>query len=78
MPKALVCITTDLDSTEDVLKKLRVCDGVEEAVMVYGIYDIIAKVQGKDVNQIKEVLKKQIMGLGNVQKTLTMMVAEPE
>ncbi len=77
LPKALVCLTTDLNSTEEVLKKLQVCEGVEEAYMVYGVYDIIAKVKGASVDKIKQV-SDQIMNVSNVQKTLTMMVAEAE
>ncbi|MCW4018052.1 MAG: Lrp/AsnC ligand binding domain-containing protein [Candidatus Bathyarchaeota archaeon] len=77
MPKALVCLTTDLNSTEEVLKKLQACDGVEEAYMVYGVYDIIAKVKGASVDKIRQV-SDQIMNVSKVQKTLTMMVAEAE
>ena len=75
MPKALVCLTTDLDSTEEVLRKLRTCKGVEEAYMVHGVYDIVAKINGENVDDLRNVLTEKVMGAGKVQKTLTMMVA---
>ncbi|MCW4010588.1 MAG: Lrp/AsnC ligand binding domain-containing protein [Candidatus Bathyarchaeota archaeon] len=75
MPKALVCLTTDLNSTEEVLRKLRACEGVEEAYMVYGIYDIVAKVNGESVDDLRKVLNEEVMGAGKVQKTLAMVVA---
>ncbi len=78
MPKALVCITTDLNSTEEVLKKLRACNDVEEAYMVYGVYDIIAKVKGDSVDKLKQVVANQLATVSNVQQTLTMVVAEAE
>jgi DNA-binding Lrp family transcriptional regulator len=78
MPKALVCITTDFDSEDEVLKKLRTCEEVEEAFMVHGVYDIIAKVKGDTIDKLKKTLTEKILKIGKVQKTLTMMVAEPE
>jgi DNA-binding Lrp family transcriptional regulator len=76
MPTALVCITTDFDSSGDVLSKLRACEGVEEAFMVHGVYDIIAKVNGDTLETVKQTVTEKIKKIGSVQKTLTMMVAE--
>lgn len=78
MPKALVCLTTDLGSTEEVLKNLRACKDVEEAYEVRGVYDIIAKVRGENADKLRKVLMDKVMNANNVQKTLTMMVAEAE
>ena len=78
MPKALVCLTTDLDSTEEVLKKLRACNDVEEAYRVHGVYDIIAKVTGDNVDKLQRTLADNVTTVSKVQKTLTMMVAEAE
>ena len=78
MPKALVCITTDMDSADDVLKRLKTCEGVEEAFRVHGVYDIIAKIKGDSGDKLKRVLNDKILGLEKIQKTLTMMIAEPE
>jgi DNA-binding Lrp family transcriptional regulator len=76
MPTALVCITTDFDSSGEVLSKLRACEGVEEAFMVHGVYDIIAKVNGDTLDGVKKTVAEKIKKIGSVQKTLTMMVAE--
>jgi DNA-binding Lrp family transcriptional regulator len=74
MPTALVCITTDFDSIGEVLAKLRACEGVEEAFMVHGVYDIIAKVNGDTLEGLKKTVAEKIKKIGNVQKTLTMMM----
>jgi DNA-binding Lrp family transcriptional regulator len=74
MPTALVCITTDFDSIGEVLAKLRACEGVEEAFMVHGVYDIIAKVNGDTLDGLKKTVAEKIKKIGNVQKTLTMMM----
>lgn len=78
MPTALVCITIDFDTSGEVLSKLRACEGVEEAFMVHGVYDIIAKVNGDTLDTVKRTVTEKIKKIGNVQKTLTMMVAEAE
>ncbi len=76
MRKALVCITTNLASTEAVLEDLRACPGVDEAYMVYGVYDIVAKIHGTDINDLKKVLADGIMGTKNVNKTLSLVVVD--
>ena len=40
MPTAFVFITTEPASMPEVLKEVSAVEGVEEAEMVYGVYDI--------------------------------------
>jgi DNA-binding Lrp family transcriptional regulator len=70
---AFVCITTEPDYPVEVLQKVRTIEGVEEATMVYGIYDIVAKVKGDTIGKIKEITTKHIRKTENVQRTLTMI-----
>jgi DNA-binding Lrp family transcriptional regulator len=44
VPTAFVFITTEPASMPEVLERIKAVDGVEEAEMVYGVYDIVAKV----------------------------------
>jgi DNA-binding Lrp family transcriptional regulator len=62
----------------EVLQKVRVIEGVEEASMVYGIYDIVAKVKGDTTDRIKKDITKRIRRIENVQRTLTMIVVKSE
>jgi DNA-binding Lrp family transcriptional regulator len=78
LPTAFVFITTEPDSMVEVLKKVRTVEGVEEAEMVYGLYDIVVKIKGDTMDKLKGVTTKGIRRIENVRQTLTMMVVEPE
>jgi DNA-binding Lrp family transcriptional regulator len=58
---------------ESVLEEIKEIDGVEEAYMLYGIYDICAKVKAELPQELKGVVTK-IRSQKNVLSTLTLMV----
>jgi DNA-binding Lrp family transcriptional regulator len=76
MPIAFVCITTEPASMVEVLKEVKAVEGVEEAQMVYGIYDIIVKVRGENMDKLKQIITEHIRRIDKVRTTLTMMVVE--
>jgi DNA-binding Lrp family transcriptional regulator len=45
MPKAFVLINAEIGFEDEVLKSLKKIENVKEAYMVYGIYDIIVRVE---------------------------------
>jgi len=75
---AFVCITTEPASMVEVLKEIRAVEGVEEAQMVYGVYDIVAKVRGDTMDKLKQVITEHIRKIDKVRTSLTMMVVESE
>lgn len=77
MPKALVCINTNFFSAEEVLEELRACDGVEEAFMVHGVYEIVAKISGESTESLLEIVTNDIKRIRNVQ-TAHIMLIVPE
>jgi DNA-binding Lrp family transcriptional regulator len=44
--------------------------------MVYGVYDIVCKIQGDDLEKVKEIITWKIRRLDKVRSTLTMIVVE--
>ena len=60
----------------EVLQKVRAVEGVEEAEMVYGVYDIIAKVRADSMDTLKEIITWRIRRINKVRLTLTMLVIE--
>jgi len=54
-----------------VLDKIKEINGVEEAYMVYGIYDICVKVRTEIPKELKGIVQK-IRIQDNVQSTLTL------
>ena len=59
-----------------VLKDVRMIKGVQEAHSVFGVYDIIVKIEAENMNKLKNIVTARIRGLNNVRSTLTMIVME--
>jgi DNA-binding Lrp family transcriptional regulator len=78
MPKALVLIDTDSYSAEEVLQELRACEEVQECSMVTGNYDVVAKVEGKTLDQLVDIINRRIEHLFQVKETLSMIIIEPK
>ncbi|MFN4337148.1 MAG: Lrp/AsnC family transcriptional regulator [Candidatus Nitrosocaldus sp.] len=76
MPIAFVLINAEMGSEEALVKELRQLDGVKEVYTVYGVYDIIAKVESDSMEKVKETITWKIRRLPNVRSTLTMIVIE--
>ncbi|MFC1506951.1 Lrp/AsnC family transcriptional regulator [Thermoproteota archaeon] len=76
MPTAFVLINAELGKEEGILKELRSISNVTEAHFVYGVYDIIAKVEADTMEKLKEIVTFKIRRLTDVRSTLTMTVAE--
>ena len=73
MSLAYVLINTEPSQMEMVLDKIKEINGVEEAYMVYGIYDICVKVRTENPKELKGIVQK-IRIQDNVQSTLTLRV----
>jgi DNA-binding Lrp family transcriptional regulator len=76
MPTAFVLINAELGKEKGILKELRSISSVKEAHFVYGVYDIIAKVEAESMEKLKEIVTFKIRRLTDVRSTLTMTVAE--
>jgi len=57
-----------------VVKELRKIDAVKEAFIVYGVYDVIVKVEADSMDKLKEIVSWKIRRLDKVRSTLTMLV----
>jgi len=76
MPIAYVMINTEIGTMEDVLIILKKIPNVKEAHMVYGVYDIIAKVEADTMSTLKEILSMKIRSIDKIMSTLTMIAME--
>ena len=78
MPTAFVFINTDPAAMPEVLKKIKAIGGVTEAGMVYGVFDIVAKVTTETMDQLRQIITYKIRMLPNVLTTNTLLVVPPE
>lgn len=73
---AIVLLNTDIGAEDEVLEQLSTIDGVVEASVVYGVYDIVVKVKARTIEELKDVITNRIRKLPKVKSTLTMVVVE--
>lgn len=76
MPVAFVLINADLGGEEELVKELRSIENVKEVYIVYGVYDIVAKIEAESMEKVKETITWKIRRLDKVRSTLTMIVVE--
>lgn len=77
MPLAYVLINTERGSEDRVLNELKKIEGILEVHTLYGMYDIIAKVEIKETeDKFKENITWRIRRINEVQSTITLIVAD--
>ena len=79
MPTTFVLVNTEIEpGVEKVaLEAIKKIEGVEEAYAVYGVYDIIARVNANTMDELNEIVNERIRKVEKVRSTLTMIVVEP-
>ncbi len=78
MPSAFVLINAEIGSEDELLKELKKIPNVREAHTVYGVYDIVVKVESDTMEKLKELVTWKVRRLDKVRSTLTMIVMEPQ
>jgi len=76
MPTAFVLINVELGAEEELVRELKKVENVKAVYVVYGVYDIIAKIEGDTMEKVKETVTWKIRRLEKVRSTLTMIVVE--
>jgi len=76
MHLAFVLINAEIGAEDEVINALDKIANVVEAHVVYGAYDIVAKVEAESMNLLKEIVTWKIRRLDRVRSTLTMIVME--
>jgi len=74
MHLAFVLINAEIGAEDEVIIALNKITNVVEAHVVYGAYDIVAKVEAESMNRLKEIVTWKIRRLDRVRSTLTMIV----
>ena len=73
---AIVLIQTDIGAESRVMEELMKIPEIKEAYIVYGIYDIIVKIEADSLEKIREVITNKIRKLPDIRTTSTMVIVE--
>jgi len=71
-------INTEVGAEKEVLEQLKKLTDIKESYAVFGIYDIVAKIEADSMEKLKEIIDWRIRRLDKVRSTLTMIVTEPK
>jgi DNA-binding Lrp family transcriptional regulator len=73
MVMAFLTINTIPDKIENVLRDIKEIQGIKQAHMVYGNFDVIAELKAKNIEELRNMILK-IRKMPNVLLTLIQMV----
>jgi DNA-binding Lrp family transcriptional regulator len=73
---AFVFLNIDAGGEQEVLKELRNIQNVKEAHLVYGVYDLVARIEAETMDKLKEIVTWKVRRLDKVRSTLTTIVME--
>ncbi len=76
MAEVLVFIVVEPGKLDSVGRALRKVAGVREVLSVTGEYDIIVRIEARDVESALRVVKDSILPIEGIRKTVTSIVVE--
>ena len=72
---ALVLLTTEPGREQEVVNKLREMSEIEEAMVLFGEYDVYCKVVVADFSQLSDLVLRNVRTLSGVVETTTLTAA---
>ena len=74
MERAVVLVNLSPGAEEGSLTALKGSDGIREVYQVYGLYDLLLIVEGKDDQEVKAIISEKVRANQGVVSTITMKV----
>lgn len=73
MNMAYIMINSEASYEAEIMKELKKIPNVQEAYNLYGVYDIIIKIEAENMNELKEIVSLRIRKLEKIRSTLTLI-----
>ena len=73
MRMAYVMINSETGYEAEVMKELKKIPGVQAVYQLYGVYDIIIKIEAENLAELKEIVSLGIRELEKVKTSLTLV-----
>ncbi|NLI74086.1 MAG: Lrp/AsnC family transcriptional regulator [Euryarchaeota archaeon] len=75
MPAAFVLIGCDVGKEDSVADELCRMQGVENVAIVYGIYDLVAKLSAETMDGLEGIIIRKLRSIPGIKSTVTLMVS---
>ena len=69
-------VNAELGYETTLADEMQVVPGVNDAYTIYGVYDILLKVEAPTMDRLKEFISTKIRRMKGVKSTLTMLIME--
>jgi len=76
LAQAFVLINSEVGAEDALIEKLKKIENVVEVHSVYGVYDVVVKVETDTMEKLKNTIHWKIRGVDKVRSSLTMIVME--
>ena len=76
MAEAYILINCEIGSEEEVITALKNIDSIKEFHGTFGAYDILAKIESLQVEDLRETITWKIRKIDKIRSTLTLMGIE--
>jgi len=76
MAEAFILINCEIGSEEEVITALKNIDSIKEVHGTFGAYDILAKIESPQVEDLRETITWKIRKIDKIRSTLTLMGIE--
>lgn len=78
MVKAYILIKAKVGQEDSVLKDMLSISVTEEAHKVFGPYDIVAEVRGRDMETLVEIITEKVRKIKGIEDTQSILVIDSE
>ena len=76
MPTAYLLLNTEIGAEAEVAKALKNVEGVETAVNLWGVYDVIASVRADSMDKLSHIINREIEKISKIHSKLTMIITD--
>lgn len=76
MVEAFVFINTEIGAEDEVLETLAKLPEVREAMVVYGPYDLVVKVEIDTAENLRKLISEKIRKMPKIKSTTTLIIAK--
>ncbi len=74
MPEAIIMINVEVGKENEIFERLFNLEEIKEIYMVYGVHDIVAIVETKDLDDLRKLITEKIRRMEGIKDTLTSIV----
>ncbi|MFN7105605.1 MAG: Lrp/AsnC family transcriptional regulator [Pyrobaculum sp.] len=76
MVEAFIFINTEIGAEDEVMETLSKIPEVKEVMIVYGPYDVVAKIQSDTAENLRRLVSEKIRKMAKIKSTTTLIIAK--